>query len=218
MKDWFRAPYHTTNKSGIYKIICTPTKRIYVGSAANIGGRLRGHLHDLTKNRHGNRFLQRAWNKYGRSKFTASVLVLCEKRALLDFEQKHLDRLRQSKIRPFNIHTMARSSFGIKRSSETIEKMRKASTGKTLSPEARKKISVALKKFCKNRVFPRWVIERARIRNTGRPLSKEHGEKIGNALRGRKRSKETIRKCSIAIKKSWILRRQKYPPKNEKHS
>ena len=49
------------------------TKR-YVGSSFEPYGRLHKHLHNLKNNKHENRYLQNAWNKYGKDKFECYIV------------------------------------------------------------------------------------------------------------------------------------------------
>lgn len=73
---------------------------------------------------HGNIHLQRAWNKYGESAFLFEVIGVCDKEFLLEAEQFWIDALNVYKT-GFNRCPIARNSSGIKRSEETLEKMRK---------------------------------------------------------------------------------------------
>jgi len=61
-------------ESGIYKISSIDTGDFYIGSSINIKDRWIRHKKDLNKNRHHSIFLQRAWNKYGKSNFLFEVL------------------------------------------------------------------------------------------------------------------------------------------------
>lgn len=219
------APPLSTSKSGIYCILCVPTGKIYIGSARNIGGRIRGHLSALNKGKHHNKYLQRAWSKYGRSAFSASVVEFCTPSELLDSEQRHIDA--NGCVQPvgFNLHPKARSSSGIRRSPDTLERMRAANLGKTISPETRAKISATLKEVCRDKKVPEWVIEKARVHNTGRPLTDKQKAKMsavrkGRARpkglmkrladfnRGKKRPPEVVEKMRQAAKKFWEAKKK----------
>lgn len=79
---------------GIYKIVNKVTGKYYVGSSINTSRRWRDHVRDLTKNKHANDYLQRAWNKYGASVFefvVVEVFPLATEKQLLLEEQKWLD-------------------------------------------------------------------------------------------------------------------------------
>ena len=60
--------------SGIYIIKNTINGKFYIGSAVNIKTRWSQHRHQLKHNKHGNRYLQRSWNKHGTENFVFEVL------------------------------------------------------------------------------------------------------------------------------------------------
>ena len=59
---------------GIYCIKCAHTNKTYVGSATNIKKRWWRHRKDLREKKHHNKYLQRAWNKYGEGAFSFDIL------------------------------------------------------------------------------------------------------------------------------------------------
>jgi len=61
-------------KSGIYKIINVVNNKFYVGSAVDLRKRKTRHFCELRNNRHNNRHLQAAWNKYGEKAFTFVIV------------------------------------------------------------------------------------------------------------------------------------------------
>jgi hypothetical protein len=69
------------NHPGVYAIRNEASDRRYVGSAANIYARWRGHRSDLRGNKHCNQHLQRSWNKHGEASFVFEVLEKCERDA-----------------------------------------------------------------------------------------------------------------------------------------
>ncbi len=64
--------------NGIYTITSIIDNKIYIGKAVNVQERLNNHKHLLRKNKHANRHLQNAWNKYGESNFKFELLEECE--------------------------------------------------------------------------------------------------------------------------------------------
>jgi group I intron endonuclease len=80
-------------KSGIYQITNIVTRKIYIGSTKDyFKKRWYQHRYELKNKRHGNQYLQRAWDKYGENTFTFSILeegVPYEK--LYDREQFWID-------------------------------------------------------------------------------------------------------------------------------
>ena len=59
---------------GIYKIINIINSKFYVGSAVDLKRRKTRHFSELRGNKHNNRHLQSAWNKYGEQAFVFVVL------------------------------------------------------------------------------------------------------------------------------------------------
>ena len=59
---------------GIYKIECTTTGVVYIGSTSvSFKKRWRKHKQRLRHNYHENSYLQNAWNKYGEDKFVFEI-------------------------------------------------------------------------------------------------------------------------------------------------
>ena len=66
--------------SGIYQIVNKVTLKCYVGSTRqSFAYRFRDHKRDLKNNKHHNRYLQNAWNKYGSEVFEFEVLEVIDK-------------------------------------------------------------------------------------------------------------------------------------------
>lgn len=62
---------------GIYQIVNIISDKRYIGKSNNIERRFWQHRNELNKGTHGNKYLQRAWNKYGQDNFVFSVLEEC---------------------------------------------------------------------------------------------------------------------------------------------
>lgn len=62
---------------GIYIIQNIVTNKNYVGSSIDIDDRWSNHRARLNMEQHANRYLQRAWKKYGKESFTFTVLEQC---------------------------------------------------------------------------------------------------------------------------------------------
>lgn len=66
-------------KTGIYTITNKTTGKIYVGSThRTFKRRWYEHKNDLRNNKHYNKHLQRAWDKYGENDFLFEILEECE--------------------------------------------------------------------------------------------------------------------------------------------
>ena len=66
------------------------------------------HFSELRKNTHGNRKLQRAYNKYGAEAFAMEPIITCAKSMLIWYEQQFLDQLQPE----YNICKRAGSPVG----------------------------------------------------------------------------------------------------------
>ncbi len=105
-------------KAGVYKIVNLVNFKFYIGSANNLKRRKGEHFCNLKYNRHINKKLQNAINKYGIENFKFEVLAICPKEYCIKLEQWFIDNLKPE----YNILTMANSRFGIKQSDEQKEK------------------------------------------------------------------------------------------------
>src|SRR3974390_1468918 len=114
--------------AGIYAI-ASPSGGRYVGSAVDLSARWRVHRHLLSKGRHHNVALQRAWNKRGESGLSFLVLLICRKEDLLFYEQLLIDGLTPR----YNRCRIAGSQLGQKHSKESNEKNAAAHRGRKLS-------------------------------------------------------------------------------------
>jgi group I intron endonuclease len=82
------------NYPGVYQWKNTITDKVYVGSSINIRRRKSEHILRLNKGCEGNEYFQRAWNKYGPSRFEFSLLEACSKSSRLIREQFWIDKLK----------------------------------------------------------------------------------------------------------------------------
>jgi len=160
--------------SGIYQIRNKINKKIYIGSAINIVERWQRHVRLLNRNKHTNKHLQSAWNKYGSENFEFTILEECEKELLIEREQFYLDTL----CPEYNICPTAGSQLGTKRTKETRLKMSLAK--RNMPNETREKISLT---------------------GMGRIQSAETRAKIAASKLGHMVSQETRDKISETIRK-----------------
>ncbi len=132
---------------GIYKIVNTINGRLYVGSSISFNDRFSSHIRELNKGTHKNRYLQRAWKKYGASSFEFEILEsISDNSLLIEREQYHIDNYKvTSKL--YNLAMIAGSNLGTKRTKEFSDKISKANTGKIRTDEQRLNISLAKKKL-----------------------------------------------------------------------
>lgn len=132
--------------TGIYQIKNICNGKVYVGSAIDIDKRWGTHIRALKRGDHRNIHLQRSWNKYGQASFEFSVLEETTESTLIEREQFYLDKLYSADhSKGFNIAPTAGNSLGIKRRPETIEKVRAARKGSTLTEEHKANIGEAIR-------------------------------------------------------------------------
>lgn len=182
--------------SGIYRITCTITGKLYIGSTVNLHYRRYQHFWYLRCDKHDNTHLQRAWNKHGEDAFIFEVLELVLIPFLIEREQYWLDKLKPFGKKGFNIARVAGSTLGRAVSPETREKLRKAQLGKKQSEETRRKNSES----SKGKKHSAETLEKMSRSQIGRTLSDEHRAKISTTRTGTKASDKTRKKVGEASK------------------
>lgn len=110
-------------KTGVYSIVSKIDGKFYVGSAANFskGGfysRWSVHLVNLENNKHHNKHLQAAWNKYGRENFSFKILEFCEPKETIELEQIYIDLSKHDLL--YNFCLTAGSFLGMKHDPKTL--------------------------------------------------------------------------------------------------
>lgn len=172
--------------SGVYKIVCVINNKFYVGSAKDFRQRWNHHRRELRAQRHLNVHLQNAWNKYGEEAFVFEIIELTMPWARVDREQYYLDTLKPWDHNiGFNISPNAYTPV---RTPEVIEKLRIASTGKTMPLETRKKLSeINTGKHHTSETRAKLSAIRAGVK-----FSDETRSKMSEAKRGKKQSSEMI--------------------------
>lgn len=169
------------SQSVIYVIVHTKSGKVYIGQAQHIQRRWYEHKRTLNNGNHHNRYLQRAWNKYGEKAFKFLILEYCSVDKL-DEREQHFLNIYIAKGNCYNISIDAQApARGVKRSKETLNKMRLARLGTTLSEETKAKISAANK--------GKTISEEARRKSSetqkGKPKSEESKKKMSEAKRGK---------------------------------
>lgn len=178
---------------GIYKIENIATGDCYIGQSVNPTLRKHQHWRTLNRNKHYNKYLQRAWNKYGQDSFIFEIMLFCEYDQLSACEQKLVDELNPA----YNIRKeCVDSQLGTKHSEETRKKLSDShkgqkphNLGKTTPYEVRMKQSEARKG--------------KRPSNYGVPCSDEKKKKISDSLKGNIIPDDVRKKLSESLKRYW---------------
>lgn len=189
--------------SGIYTITHLKTKKVYVGSSANITKRWRCHKLDLKLNRHHCSHLQRAYNKYGTEAFEFNIVQIVEpdRKLLLEAEQKWMDR--SPKL--YNTCKVAGSPLGTKQTKAHRQAISKALKGKPKSAEhveANRLAQLAVPRNEEN--IQRWAKNRLGSQQTAEHVAKRaESQKATKALRTAEQNQETrILRCRA---RGWIV-------------
>ncbi len=173
------------NTSGIYRITCTITGKIYVGSALNLRKRRKDHFGTLERNEHRNPKLQAAWNKYGSDAFTFEVLEYVLPISLTAREQYWFQKLQPFGKKGFNLDRVAGSSLGRVVSQASREKSRATQLGR-IYPERH-----GIKKSPE-------AIENHRCALMGYKHTEETKRNMAESHKGSKRSPQTREKQRLA--------------------
>lgn len=112
---------------GVYMIKNILNDKCYVGSAKNIKYRLQQHLRDFLSEKHINKYLLRAFNKYGQDSFVYTILERCEEDrcVLLSTEQIYLNMSPE-----YNYMKIAGTTNGYKHTDETKKMLAEKHKGK----------------------------------------------------------------------------------------
>lgn len=126
------------SRKGVYKIVNTKNKKIYIGSTTDsFKRRLRTHINKLRINKHPNSHLQSSWNKYGEDVFEFQILECLENNdSIFDLEQKYITD-----------SNCCNPTIGYNQDIDVYRKIR--------NPETNKKISNTLKrKYASGEIIP----------------------------------------------------------------
>lgn len=123
------------DKIGVYQIRNIIDNKIYIGSSSNLYKRKKQHFSDLLSNRHENKYLQNAYNKYGLKNFVFEIIEICNENIKYRIEQYWLDKFYDKQDMCYNINPIASKppllkgeknhNFGKKLPKEVIEKRKK---------------------------------------------------------------------------------------------
>lgn len=212
-------------KGYIYKIICLPTGKLYIGQTLRtIEKRWKRHIRDAKKG--SEHKFHRAIRKYGAENFTVEELLAVsaptkkELKAQLDsLEIEYISRFdtrekgynstdggegtagrvcsEESRERYRQANLGERNpSFGKACSKETKEKVRKANLGRPSPMKGRKHSKETRKKMSDSHKGERNYF-------FGKSLSAEHKAKMSESHKGEKFSEERKKKISDSVKRMW---------------
>jgi group I intron endonuclease len=107
--------------TGIYMIECVANGKKYIGQSLDIRKRCYGHTSLLRSNKHDNKYLQLAWNKYGGEAFEFWILREDKKENLNELEELFISELETTdRDEGFNLTSGGNSS---RHAEESIDKI-----------------------------------------------------------------------------------------------
>lgn len=123
------------NMAYIYRITNVKNNKKYVGSTiGKINRRWNIHKSQLRNGKHGNRYLQRSWNKYGECNFSFEILEMCLESDVVSREQYYKDLLlAEYNLAPIT-ELFGKMNLGRKLTPEHKEKIRIGNLGKKMPP------------------------------------------------------------------------------------
>lgn len=160
--------------------------KVYIGQSKNVNKRKNKHFTLLRHNKHNNKHLQSAWNKYSEKNFVFEIIE--------SFESYDPDIINEREIFWIKYYNSFNKDFGYNNTSggDGIKNYKH-------TEEAKKKISEASKKQKLSKEHKEALLKSI----TGRKKSEEELKKLSNAAKGRKISewhKEQLRKGREAYK------------------
>lgn len=172
---------------GIYQIRNTLDNKVYIGSTNCFNRRKDEHFTLLKNNKHINKHLQNAFNKYGEKAFIFEILeCIKNENELILKEQEWFNKINPcNKFIGYNILNEATDVKRVPITEETKKKISESRKG-----------TIAWNKGLK---CPQWSCKNHGM--YGKHHSKEAIEKMKKASKGRKRSLETRKKQSETLKR-----------------
>ena len=178
---------------GVYRIRNKINDKRYIGSAQDFDERWDIHRKELQKGNHYNKYLQRAWNKYGGENFVFEVEeeVKGSRRDAFDREQDYLDKWMPTGLLyniSFGANGGATQGTGWHPTEETCAKLSKAKSGKNnprgmLGKRHTKETKVEISKKLSGKNNPMYGTSRSGEDNPfyGKSHTEETCTKIGKA-------------------------------------
>ena len=176
-------------QAGIYALVNKDNGKIYVGRTVDLEKRKKTHFWMLSKNRHPNCHLQRAWNQGQRFDFV--VLEECEACQCNEREIywiAYYDTMKNG----YNQCEGGQTTTGYHFTEDGKRKISKANTGRKFSPEVIARRTESLMRHKEDdpafaeRLHQLHVKQmKERPRRKGVHLSEEHKRKIGEGVKGR---------------------------------
>ena len=201
--------------AGIYKITNTVNNNCYIGSSFNVKGRIANHKSMLKNDKHPNKHLQAAFNKYGAENFIFELILECdaEEKVLVDNENKYIKINAQSgnEYPAYNNRPDAATNRGRKATEEQRRKNGLAHKGKkyNISEERQQQLKEQAAALNANDEYKakRIMIRKA---NGWFKNPEEFKNKSSESHKGKSHSPETLAKLTEFLKGDGA--KQKHKP------
>jgi group I intron endonuclease len=183
---------------GIYKITCVPNGKIYIGSSVDVHRRWGLHRTHLNTGNHNNKYLLRAFEKYGKESFVWEIIEECSEDILWEREQHYLDTLQPFNEKGYNSARVVKAPMtGRKHTLEDRQKMSRVQKARNYKHTEEWKLANSLRNKGKKRSLEASAKTAAKLK--GRKFTEEHKAKIKKHAS----SPERIKEKSERMKKVW---------------
>jgi len=215
---------------GIYIITNEINNKVYIGQVGKgnttIMGRFDSHYKDLNGNKHNNKHLQAAWNKYtelyGEEAFTFDILEECLEEELNDKEEYWIDYFKANDNKyGYNKTIGGEGTKGYKHTQETIQKLSNMFSGENHPNYGMKHTEETKLKMSKNNCSHNpEIVKKRGEKLKGRKFSDEHKQKLSEARKVKTLSEEHKKKISESGKGRIVSEetKQKMSENNAMHN
>lgn len=188
----------------IYCIRNKMNNKVYVGKTVDFAGRKTTHLHELRKNQHHSKHLQKSWNLYGKDSFTFEVLETSIPLEVLHVKEAEWC-LKLNALNPdlgYNIQ-MPQEDGSYTLSQETKELLRKKAADQFSDAQVRAKHAELTRQA-----------QGSQLGNGNRFYGKKHTEEVKAVIREKRKSQKIVmteerkRKISESNKKTKALKKR----------
>lgn len=157
----------------VYRILNRKVNKCYIGSTADYDRREYDHLYALRKKNHVNKYLQRAWDKYGEENFEFQVVE--EYFFPTDYSKEIINEY----LLCFEIHW----NRYFKPEYSIAKEINRGKLGVPASKKTIENFTIKMKELAKTSDFWKKGIEAAVIKNRGQKRDKSIGQKISKIIK-----------------------------------
>lgn len=171
---------------GVYRIINTINNHCYIGSTSSIRQyksnsgfyiRFKKHLIDLSNSKHHSKYLQNAWNKYGKENFKFEILSICPKEYTFKLEQWYINNLKPE----YNIKSVTNKHsdfYNCDKNRKTHGELVKEGHAKMIDKSFSVRAGLTQRGKKKNKLTPHKLTEQGKINNRNKRRLHSHIAKL----------------------------------------